>query len=407
MNKIKADFPIFKKNKKMVYLDSAATSQRPYAVIGAIDDYYKNYNASVRRGLYAIAEEATEKMEEARENAARFINAKSSNEIIFVRNTTEAINLVAQSFASQNIKKGDRILTTITEHHSNFVPWQQLSKQKDSMFEVIDFDKNFQFPIFNFHSNLNVQKIKNVKILAISHVSNVLGVINPIKEIIQKVKLINPEIKVLVDAAQSIPHIKVDVQDLDCDFLAFSGHKMLAGTGVGVLYAKEGLLEKMAPFLFGGGMVKEVTIEKTTFANLPYKFEAGTPAIADIISFGAAIDYLEKIGMANIQEKEKELTKYCWNQLEKIEGVKIYGSKNIEERIGVIAFNLDGVHAHDVAQILGNEGVCIRAGHHCAMPLHKRLGVSATARISLYLYNDKEDIDKFIEGIKRVKKLFK
>ncbi|MDO8657319.1 MAG: SufS family cysteine desulfurase [Candidatus Levybacteria bacterium] len=404
MNKnIKNDFPIFEKNRNLVYLDSAATSQKPKVVIDAIGEYYENYNANVRRGLYPIAEKATEKVEEVRRKVAKFINAKTAHEIIFVRNTTEAINLVAYSML-HNIKRGDSIVATIMEHHSNFVPWQQLCIQKGAKLEVIDFDKNFQFSILNFQSNLNFQK---AKLLVITHISNVLGTINPIKDIIKKVKKINPEIKVLVDAAQSVPHLKVDVRDLDCDFLAFSGHKMMAGTGIGILYGKEKVLKKMSSFLFGGDMIQSVSLDKTIFADLPFKFEAGTPDIAGIISLGAAIDYLEKIGMNNIQKHEKEITSYALLQMKKIDGLTIYGPKNSKERSGVISFNITGIHPHDIAQILGDMGICIRAGMHCAMPLHTRLGVAATARASFYIYNEKEDVDKLIEGIKKVKKIFK
>ncbi len=402
MKNVKKDFPIFQKNKKLVYLDSAATSQKPKVVIDAIKNYYETYNANVRRGLYPIAEKATAKVEEVRKQVARFINAKDPSEIIFVRNATEGINLVAYAL-SNDIKEGDSIVTTIMEHHSNFVPWQQLAKLKKAKFEVIDFGENFQFSIFNFQSNPNVQK---AKVLAITHVSNVLGTINPIKEIIRKVRAINPHIKILVDAAQSVPHMQVDVQDLDCDFLAFSGHKMMAGTGIGVLYGKKKLLKQMQPFLYGGEMIREVGVGKTTFADIPYKFEAGTPDIAGIISLGAAIDYLEGIGMNEIQKHEKRIMTYCLSRMEEIKGLTIYGPNNIENHSGVISFNINGIHAHDVAQVLGDMGICIRSGHHCAMPLHKRLGIPASARVSFYVYNDESDVDMFIEGLKKVKKIF-
>ncbi len=408
MKSFKNDFPIFQKNKKLVYLDSAATSQKPKVVLDAIREYYETYNANVRRGLYPIAEKATEKVEAVRKQVAKFINAKDASEIIFVRNATEAINLVAYSFASTSaswrISKEDVIVTTIMEHHSNFVPWQQLAKTRNAKFEVIDFDKNFQFLSASWRTNPN---IKNAKVLAITHVSNVLGTINPIKEIIRQMRAVNPHIKVLVDAAQSVPHIKVDVQDLDCDFLAFSGHKMMAGTGIGVLYGKKELLNKMQPFLYGGDMIKEVYIEKTLFADPPYKFEAGTPDIAGIISLGAAIEYLNSTGIDFVRNHEFRLTNYALDQLKKIDGITLYGPQDAQNRGGVISFNIKGIHPHDVAQVLGDMNICIRAGHHCAMPLHKRLGVPATARASFYIYNNEEDVDKFIEGLKKVKKIFK
>ncbi len=396
MKKYKKDFPIFQKNPKLVYLDSAATSQKPEVVLKAIIEYYETYNANVRRGLYTIAEKATAKVEEVRKQTARFINAKYPEEIIFVRNATEAINLVAYSFGN-NIKNEDSVITTIMEHHSNFVPWQQLAKINGAKFEVINFDDNFQL---NFN-------IKNAKMFAITHVSNVLGIINPIKEITRQVRSTNPHIKILVDAAQSVPHMPVDVQDLDCDFLAFSGHKMMAGTGIGVLYGKKELLKQMQPFLYGGEMIREAAVEKTIFADIPYKFEAGTPDVAGIVSLGAAIEYLETVGIENIRNHELGIMNYAFGKLIQTDGITIYGPHGVRNRRGVISFNLDGIHAHDVAQVLGDMDICIRAGHHCTMPLHKRLGITATARASFYIYNDEEDVDKFIEGIKKVKRLFK
>lgn len=396
MRNYKKEFPIFK-NSNLVYLDSAATSQKPQIVLDAINGYYQNYNSNVRRGLYPIAQEATRKVESIRNQVAQFINAKDSSEIIFVRNTTEAINLVMNSWAYSNVGCEDVVCTTVMEHHSNFVPWQQLAKIKGAKFEVIDIDDNFQ-------SNL---KIKKAKLLAITHVSNVLGTINSIREIIKTVRKINPQIKILVDGAQAVPHMKIDVQDLDCDFYCFSGHKMMASTGIGVLYGKKQLLSEMQPFLFGGEMIKEVTVEETTFADVPFKFEAGTPDIAGIISLGAAIKYLEEIGMNEIKNHESGIMNYALEQMNKIKELTIYGPTDIKKRGGIISFTIDGVHPHDIAQILGDMNICIRAGHHCAQPLHVRLGVSATARASFYIYNTNEDIDKFIEGLRKVKKIFK
>lgn len=393
---IRNDFPIFKNNPLLVYLDSAATTQKPQLVIDAIKNYYETYNANVRRGLYPIAEKATEKMEEVRKKVAKFINAKDSKEIIFVRNATEAINLVAYAWGRKNIQREDVVMTTIMEHHSNFVPWQQLCLEKQAKFEVLDFGENFK-------QNLNVKK---ARLLAITHVSNVLGTINPIKKIIKEWKIENEKLKVLVDASQSVPHMKVDVQDLDCDFLVFSGHKMMAATGIGVLYVKKELLKEMQPFLYGGDMIEEVTIEKTTFAKPPFMFEAGTPDIAGIVSLEAAIDYINYTSIENIQNYEKELVSYFLSLVSKIDGITIYGSKNTDNQGSVISFNINGVHPHDIAQILGDKNICIRSGHHCAMPLHKRLKVTATARVSFYIYNNEEDINSFIEGLKEVKKIF-
>ncbi len=403
MKNFKKDFPIFKQKvngKPLVYLDSAATSQKPQTVIDAINDYYSTYNANVRRGLYPMSEKATAKVEEVREKVRKFINARSIEEIIFVRNATEAINLVAYSFASHNIKAGDVITTTLMEHHSNFVPWQQIAKDKKAKFDVLDIDNNYhvKFSSYNF---------KNTKLLAITHVSNVLGTINPVKEIIKAFRKQNPKGVVLVDAAQSVPHMSVDVGDLDCDFLVFSGHKMMAGTGVGVLYGKKEVLENMPPFLYGGEMIREVGLKSSSFAPLPQKFESGTPSIADIISLGTAIDYLEKIGMGKVREHERKLMAYGLSQMKKIKGIKIYGPTDLKNRGGVISFTLENIHPHDVGQILGELGVCVRAGHHCTMPLHRSLGLMATTRASFYIYNDEKDIDALIKGLLEIQKMFR
>ncbi|MBI4079306.1 MAG: cysteine desulfurase [Candidatus Levybacteria bacterium] len=406
MKNHKKDFPIFQNNPDLIYLDSAATSQKPRVVLDAINEYYTSYNANIKRGIYPIAEKATAKVEEVRKKVAQFINAKSKDEIIFVRNATEAINLVAYSLASTSaswrISRGDTIATTIMEHHSNFVPWQQLAIQKNADFLVLDIDQNFKFQISNFK-----YQIKNAKILAITHVSNVLGTINPLKKMINDLRTVNADLIILVDAAQSVPHMSVDVQDLDCDFLVFSGHKMMAATGIGVLYGKKTLLSKMQPFLYGGEMIREVTIQNTSFAKLPHKFEAGTPDIAGIVSLGAAIEYLNSTGIENVLKHEIMLIKYALEQLKNMQELTIYGSTNARKRGGVISFNLKGIHPHDVAQILGEMEICIRAGHHCAMPLHNRLGIPASARISFYIYNEEQDIDKFVNGLQKVQKMFR
>lgn len=392
MKNYKKDFPIFKKNKSLVYLDSAATSQKPQSVIDSIVDYYKNYNANVRRGLYPISEKATAKVEEVRAKVAKFINAKDPSEIIFVRNATEALNLLAYSLSS-NISPKDTIATTIMEHHSNFVPWQMLAAKTGANFQVLDFDDEF---------NLSFEDISKSKVLTLTHVSNVLGTTNSFEQIRKKFKNI-----LIADAAQSIPHQKVDVQKLDCDFLVFSGHKMMASTGIGVLYGKREKLKELEPFMFGGEMIREVSVNESTFLESPHKFEAGTPDIAGIISLGAAIDYLENIGMKKVQQHEQELMSYTLEKIKKIDNLEIYGPKKAKNRSSVISFNIKGVHSHDVAQILGDMGICIRAGHHCAMPLHKRLDIQASARASFYLYNDEKDIDKFIKSLEKVKKVFK
>ncbi|MBI4080590.1 MAG: cysteine desulfurase [Candidatus Levybacteria bacterium] len=402
MKDIKKQFPIFQ-NRQLIYLDSAATSQKPVMVLDAVRAYYESYNANIHRGLYPIAEQATKKVEEVRQKVAKFINARRPEEIIFTKSATEAVNLVMYTWGRENIDQGDIVVTTIMEHHSNFVPWQQLAKEKGAKFHVLDMDENSQISILNFQANINFKK---TKIIAITYISNMLGTINPLKELIATVRKENPEIVVIVDAAQAVPHKPVDVQALDCDFLVFSGHKMLAETGIGVLYAKKELLEAMPPFLYGGDMIREVAIEKTTFAGLPNKFEAGTINIAGIVSLGAAIDFLNAIGMDRIQEHEKTLTKYCMEALQNVDGITVFGPRDLLARSGVVSFTIDGIHPHDAAQILGDMNICVRSGHHCTMPLHTRLGVPASTRASFYIYNDEQDIDAFISGIKKVKKIF-
>lgn len=400
MINVKKDFPILK--RQLVYLDSSATSQKPEAVIDAISDYYRNHNANVHRGVHVLAEEATELFEKAREDVARFIGARKE-EIAFVRNTTEAINLVAYAWGRKFVGKGDSVATTIMEHHSNFVPWQQLALQVGAEFRVWN---------INDDGTLNPDKIDDLvtsstKILALTHVSNVLGTINDIKEITLRAKRINPNVLVLVDGAQAVPHIKVDVSEAGVDFYAFSGHKMLGPMGIGVIYGRKELFEKMPPFLTGGGMIREVSIEKTEYMDPPTRFEAGTPDVASAVGLMAAVNYLRQIGMDNVRAHEKELTKYMLEVLGRTDGVTIYGPKDTEKKAGVVSFNYKNIHAHDVAQVIDSVGVCIRSGHHCAMPLHTRLGVSSSNRASLYVYNQKEDIDKLAEGLEKVKKVFK
>lgn len=394
MINIKSDFPIFRGQKDLVYLDSTATTLKSQSVINAVSDYYSNYSANVFRGVYKISEKATEEYEKAREKVANFIGAKVE-EIIFLRNTTEALNLIYYSWAQNYIKKGDVVLTSIMEHHSNFVPWQQLCKQKGAEFKIFDIDENGKLIL---HKSL----LTNVKLLALTHVSNVLGTINPVKEIIKQVRLANPNCVVVVDGAQAVPHMKINVVDLDCDFYCFSGHKMLGPTGIGVLWGKKILLDGMTPFNYGGEMISRVTVEKTDFKQIPYKFEAGTPHIAGAIALGTAIDYLSKIGMDKVRKHEIEITDYALKELSKVDKLKIYGPTLAVERGGVIAFTIEGIHPHDIAQILDSENICIRSGNHCAMPLHQKLGIAASARASFYIYTTKNDIDKLVLGLKKV-----
>ena len=396
---LRKDFPILHRKihgKPLVYLDNAATSQKPIQVIEAIDHYYKNYNANIHRSIHTLGEEATEKYEEAHDKVAEFINADSYQNIVFTKNTTESLNLLAYSLTSK-LKKGDEIVISEMEHHSNFVPWQQLAKQRGLKLKFIKITKEGLLDAESINENI----AKNTKIVSITHVSNVLGTINPVKDI-AKISHENGAL-IIGDGAQSVPHMPVDVKELDADFYAFSGHKMLGPTGIGVLYGKKELLEEMQPFLYGGEMIREVKFEDTTFNDLPWKFEAGTMNIVEGIGLGAAIDYLSNIGMGQIQKRDKELVNYAVKRLKEIKDLAIYGP---EERGAVVSFNLKGIHAHDVSQILDSEGIAIRAGHHCCMPLMSVLKVPATARASFYLYNTEEEIDKLISALHKVKKVF-
>jgi cysteine desulfurase/selenocysteine lyase len=415
---IRRQFAIFRNQPNLTYLDSTATSLKPKIVIDKINEYYSEYSANVFRGIYPMSEKATEEFEETREIISKFINANNSREIIFTRNATESLNLLAYSLGRKIINPGDEIATTIMEHHSNFVPWQVLSSEVGATLKVIDINeegrldleiiKNEELRIKNL--GLLEQIItKKTKILTLTYVSNVLGTINPIKKIITFAKKINPEIIVIVDGAQSVPHLKIDVQDLGADFIVFSSHKMLGPTGVGVLWGKEKILKDMYPFMYGGDMIDEVYVDRTTFKDVPHKFEAGTPAIGEVIAFKEAIKLLEKIGMNNIYEHEKKLADFAINRLIDTFGqsIIIYGPKIIEDRGGIISFSFDKFHPHDIAQILADQGICVRAGHHCAMPLHTRLKVPATVRASFYIYNDEKDVEKLVEGLRRVIRLLK
>ena len=403
---IRKDFPILQRkvrdNKTLVYLDNASTSQKPIQVIDAINDYYKNQNANIHRAVYALAEEATEAYENTRTKIAKFLNVQKREEIIFVRGTTEAINLVAYSWGRQNINKDDIIVTTEYEHHSNIVPWQLLTKERGAKLEYIGIDDNGELILDQLDSYLATGK---VKLVTFSQMSNVLGTITNTDEIIKRCK--KAGVKTLIDGAQSVPHMKVDLSKLGCDFFAFSAHKMLGPTGVGVLWVRKEVLETMQPFHGGGDMIREVHKYETTWNDLPYKFEAGTPNIADVIGFSAAIYYLNKIGMDNIRNHEIELTKYALDKMSKVKGITIYGPKDIAKRGGVISFNFHDVHPHDVATIIDKDGVAVRSGHHCAQVLMERLDVAATNRASFYVYNTKQEIDALIGSLNKVAEVFK
>ncbi|AIF84695.1 cysteine desulfurase-like protein, SufS subfamily [Candidatus Nitrososphaera evergladensis SR1] len=406
VEKIRKDFPILKRKvmggKPLVYLDNAATTQKPLAVIDAIHDYYMNYNSNIHRAVHQLAEEATKAYEDTRVKIAKFINARSTDEIIFTRNTTEAINLVAYSWGRANIKKDDRIVITEIEHHSNIVPWQILTQEKGAKLEYIGVGDDGYLKMHEYKKYLDSGK---VKLVSVSHMSNVLGTITPINDIINMAH--EKGIPVLVDGAQSVPHMPVDVQKLDCEFMAFSAHKMLGPTGVGVLYVKRELLEKMPPFMGGGDMIKEVHKYETRYNDLPYKFEGGTPNIADVIGFAAAIDYLQKIGMDRVREHEIDITKYALDRVAQVKGVTIYGPMNAIDRGGVVSFNIGDIHPHDLATIMNDHGVAIRSGHHCAQVLMERLDVAATSRASFYIYNTKEEVDVFIDALSEARRLFK
>lgn len=405
INKIRKDFPILTRKfngKPFIYLDNAATTQKPLSVINKISDYYSSYNSNIHRAVYDVAEEATNAYELTREKVCRFINATSTEEIIFTRNATEAINLVAYSWGRKNIKKGDIIILSEQEHHSNIVPWQILAKEKNAEIKFLKINEtgNLNLDELEFYLNNN----NNIKFISLCHMSNALGNIVPIEQIIDMVH--GYGLPILVDGAQSVPHIKTDVTSLDCDFLAFSAHKMLGPTGVGILYTKKNILEEMDPFICGGDMIKEVHKENTSFNDLPYRFEAGTPNIADVIGFSAAIDYLNEIGMDNIRNHEIDITKYALKRMSELKQIKLYGDTDICNRGGIISFNLGDIHPHDLATILNDHGIAIRSGHHCAQILMEKLDVSATSRASFYIYNTKEEINIFINALGEAIKLF-
>lgn len=395
-------FPIFNNlEKRFVYLDNAATTHKPQSVIDALTYFYANLNSNVHRSVYPLSEQATEAYEHARDKVVKFIKASDRQEIVFTKSTTESINLVAYSWGDNNIKAGDEILVSILEHHSNFLPWQQLAKRKSAILKVIPLDENGLITMENVRKCLS----SKTRIIAITHLSNVTGTIPPIKDIIVEAHTLGA--KVLIDAAQSIAHTPIDVMDLDCDWLVFSGHKMYGPTGVAVLYGKKDILESMTPFLFGGGMVREITSEKTEWAELPSKFEAGTPPIAEVVALAESIKFLEEVGLDSIMQYEKELTKYALEKLKTVEKLTVIGRSGSADQSGIISFVVEGAHAHDIASLVGEHGVCIRAGHHCAAPLHDDLNLPASCRLSLALYNSKEDIDLLIDALNYAKKTLK
>lgn len=401
VNKIREDFPILSRKvngQPLVYLDNGGSSQSPASVIARFDKYHSEEHSNVHRGVHYLSQLATNEYEKARIKVQKFINAREAKECIFVRGTTEGVNLVAQSYGRANFSEGDEIILSQMEHHANIIPWQMIAEEKGAKIRVIPMNERGELILDEYEGMFN----ERTKFVSIIHVSNVLGTINPVKSMIETAHKFG--VPVMVDAAQSIPHMKVDVQDLDCDFLTFSGHKMFALSGSGVLYGKKELLDKMPPYQTGGSMIRTVTFEKTTFAGLPEKFEAGTPAIATSIAIGAAIDYLNDIGMDNIAEYEHELLDYATKKLSAIEGVKIVGTA--KEKASVISFTIENVHPHDIGTILDQQGIAIRAGHHCAQPIMKFFDIPATARASFAFYNTKEEVDKLAEAVSKVIEVF-
>lgn len=400
VNNLKKDFPIFE-NKDIAYLDSGATTQKPTSVLEAIEKFYKNENANPHRGAYGLSIEATEIYENTRDKIAKFINAKHREEIIFSKNASESLNLIAYSYGLDNLKKDDEIVLSIMEHHSNLVPWQMVAKKTESKLNYMYINDNFEIS----DEEIETKITDKTKIVGITHVSNVLGTINNIEKIIKYAH--KKGAIVVVDGSQSIPHMEIDVQKLDADFFVFSGHKMLAPLGIGILYGKKEILNKMNPFLMGGDMIEYVYEQETTFAPLPNKFEAGTQNVEGVIGLGAAIDYIRNIGYNKIQEIEKEVTSYARQELSKLEYLTLYLTPNEEKHSSVISFNIKGVHPHDVASILDSENVCVRSGNHCAQPLLRSMGIDSTCRASFYIYNTKEDVDKLVIALNKAYNMFK
>lgn len=400
---IRREFPILQQEvhgHRVAFLDSAASSQKPRQVIDCLEDYYRRYNANVHRGVYKFSEEATFAYERARGKVARFIGAASQREIIFTRNTTEAINLVAQTWGATNLRPGDRILLSLMEHHSNIVPWQMIAQRTGAILDYLSIDGEGRLVLEELDQKLTEQ----TKLIALTHQSNMLGTINPVRTIADRAHAVGAVM--LVDGAQSVPHMPVNVAELGCDFLAFSGHKMCAPTGIGVLWGRRKLLETMPPFLGGGSMIKVVELKQSTYADVPARFEAGTPAIGEAIALGEAIDYLSNIGMEAIYQHEVELMAYALERLGNVPGLTLYGPLTTEQRGGAFSFTLEGVHPHDVAAILDGQGIAVRAGHHCTQPLHRHFDVPATTRASFYIYNLPEEVDRLAVGLEKASKLF-
>ncbi|MGX4594419.1 cysteine desulfurase [Leuconostoc sp. JNUCC 76] len=403
MKMIKTDFPILNQKingQQMIYFDNAATSQKPQFVIDSLVDYYQNDNANVHRGIYELSERATNAYEQARDKVQNFIHAKKREEVLFTRGTTESLNWLASTYGAENIKQGDEILISYMEHHSNIVPWQQLAQRVGANLRYIDLKADGTLDLADAEEKMS----DKTKIVSVTHASNVLGVVNPIKELAQMAH--EHGAIMIADGAQSAPHMVIDVQDMDVDFFAFSGHKMLGPTGIGVLYGRYEVLNKMNPAQFGGEMIELVDLHEATFQPLPWRFEAGTPNIAGAIGLGAAVDYLTNIGMTKVEAYEQSLVSYALPKIKKIPGVTVYGPQDSEHHSGVIAFNLDSVHAHDLATALDQEGIEVRAGHHCTQPLMRHLDIAATVRVSLYIYNTREEIDHFIDIIGKIKEYF-
>lgn len=399
VNEFKKDFPIFN-NKDIVYLDSGATTQKPIQVIKKIEEFYENENANPHRGAYLLSIEATQVYEEARDKIAKFINAKHREEVIFSKNATESLNLIAYSYGLENLKKDDEIVISIMEHHSNLVPWQKVAKQTGAKLNYMYINDEFEISDEEIENKIT----NKTKVVGITYVSNVTGTINNVKKITEKAHKVGA--KVVVDASQAIPHMKIDVQDLNCDFLVFSGHKMFAPLGIGVLYGKREILNNMTPFLMGGDMIEYVYEQDTTFAPLPNKFEAGTQNVEGVVGLAAAIDYINQIGYDKIDEIENEVVEYAREELSKLEYLELYMTPNKENHSSVISFNIKGVHPHDVASILDSENVCVRSGNHCAQPLLRSLGIDSTCRASFYIYNTKEDVDKLVKALDKAYNMF-